>query len=160
MRKHTNTALVVMIYDSARFILIEWLLSLAAGAARRGLAIGGSGRLDAIPYLFFAAPFVIFPIMAFFLWLDRRKYWPFYYLYGAGKLAGAVAVVVWFCFYRSPALVVMLLRLAPKNDIVFQLALPAIAVCDILSVVMLIASCRPAAGRVPAAGALENKEVL
>jgi hypothetical protein len=142
MRKHTNTALAVMVYDVLRLVVLLRLLTFSAGAVQRGLSIGGTGRIETIPYLFFAASQVVFPMIAFFLWLNRRAYRPFRYLYVAGKAAGVVMVGVWIGFYRSPALFVSLARLAPMREMLFQMALPIIAICDALSAVALAYACR------------------
>jgi hypothetical protein len=75
---------ILFLYDSARFFLLTFLL---AGAQ---LNIRDSYFVPGLPY---AAPLALFPLMAFFLWLDNKKYRPFAWLYAAGKITSVCAAL-------------------------------------------------------------------
>jgi hypothetical protein len=48
---------------------------------------------SAIPWLAFASPGALFPLMALFLWLDIRRYNTYIPLYIAGKCIGILSLV-------------------------------------------------------------------
>jgi hypothetical protein len=49
---------------------------------------------NAIPWLAFASPGALFPLMALFLWIDIRRYKPYIPLYIAGKCIGILSLLV------------------------------------------------------------------
>ena len=49
---------------------------------------------SAIPWLAFASPGALFPMMALFLWIDIRRYKPYIPLYIAGKCIGIFSLLI------------------------------------------------------------------
>jgi hypothetical protein len=49
---------------------------------------------SAIPWLAFASPGALFPLMALFLWIDFRRYQAYIPLYIAGKCIGILTLLV------------------------------------------------------------------
>ena len=48
-----------------------------------------------LPGLIYAAPGVLFPLMAFFIWIDTSRYRVYLPLYTAGKCVGIFVLSVW-----------------------------------------------------------------
>lgn len=88
--------LVLVIYDVFRLVVLVFLIALFAGP--RGDTFAG-----AFPYMIYAAPNCLFPLMAFFLFLEPRRYWAFLPLYMAGKALGVMAFISWLGF-QAPLL--------------------------------------------------------
>jgi hypothetical protein len=76
---------IVFVYEVFRFLLLFFLLLSAEASAGGGAAL---------PPVLYASAISLFPMMAFFLWLDGKKYRPFLYLYTAGKVISVFAVAV------------------------------------------------------------------
>ncbi|MDR2952361.1 MAG: hypothetical protein LBU82_03870 [Treponema sp.] len=55
----------------------------------------------AIPWLVYAAPCVMFPLMALFIWLDICRYRNYLPLFLAGKCVSIAALLVWFIVSRQ-----------------------------------------------------------
>jgi hypothetical protein len=75
------------IYDFIRLIVMTRLL----------MALGSEGN-GGFPYIFYAAPNGLFPLMSFFLWIRLNAYKPYIALYMAGKILAVVAVFAWLIF--------------------------------------------------------------
>jgi len=52
-------------------------------------------EISAVPYLVFAVPAIMFPLMALFLWIDASRYRAYLPLFTAGKCAGILLMLVW-----------------------------------------------------------------
>ena len=79
---------IMFLYDGARFFLLFFLL------ARTQLNINDNHFVSGALY---AAPLALFPLMAFFLWLENKKYKPFAWLYASGKtinICGSICAIV------------------------------------------------------------------
>jgi hypothetical protein len=50
---------------------------------------------DAVPWLAFAAPGAVFPIMALFIWIDAAGFKAYIPLYIAGKCIGLFSLAIW-----------------------------------------------------------------
>jgi hypothetical protein len=83
--------LVVFIYDSARLVVMTSLLIRFAQPA-------SSHDGGVFPYVFYAAPNGLFPLMSFFLCVNLGAYKPFISLYMAGKILAVVSVFAWLLF--------------------------------------------------------------
>jgi hypothetical protein len=78
----------LFLYDLIRLILLISLLSVF-DLSREG---GGSGFF---PYLVYAAPHALFPLMTLFIWIQFPVYESYIFLYMAGKAIGIVSVFAW-----------------------------------------------------------------
>lgn len=128
-------------------------LVVIAGAQSNLIVINGDfNRLGGIPFLAYAAPLALFPLMAFFLWWNCALYRPFLNLYVAGKALGLVAVGVW-AFRTKPWMnVFFFVRAGMGNDALLLLALPLVSCVDVLSIIAMLAVCgKGRAGGAPAA---------
>jgi len=98
------------------------------------------------PYLVYCAPAVLFPIMDFFLWLDKQSYRPYLYLYSAGKIISLAALLTWLylCFDIKVVLSAFALNGFSKSILYFSF--PLLCVIDVLSLVIIFLS-RKTAGQ-------------
>jgi hypothetical protein len=83
--------LVFFIYDFVRLIVMTGLLVLFVQPA--ALHEGGL-----FPYIFYAVPNGLFPLMSLFLWVNLNAYKPFIALYMAGKILAVVSIFAWLMF--------------------------------------------------------------
>ena len=97
----------LFIYEGMRIFII------AVYAAFLG--IGQS----AFPAVFFAAPAVLFPLMALFLWLDSSRYRAYLPLFAAGKFISVLSLLVMVFVSGSMA--------APSGSTIMEMFLLA---CD------------------------------
>ena len=79
----------LFIYECTRILVI------AVYASFLGINQGG------FPLVFFAAPTVLFPLMALFLWLDTPRYRVYLPLFAAGKCIGVFSLLGWFIISRQ-----------------------------------------------------------
>jgi hypothetical protein len=82
---------VVFIYDFARLVVMTSLLITFAQPV-------SSHDGGVFPYMFYAVPNGLFPLMSFFLWVNLGAYKPFIALYIAGKILAVVSVFAWLIF--------------------------------------------------------------
>jgi hypothetical protein len=79
----------LFLYECVRILLtIYIMISLLPG-------------MSSLPFLFLTAPFVLFPLMALFIWLDVLKYKTYLPLYLAGKCVGAFVLAGWIIIGSS-----------------------------------------------------------
>jgi hypothetical protein len=83
--------LVFFIYDFFRLVIMTSLL-----VKFSQLTSPNEGGL--FPYVFYAVPNGLFPLMSFFLCVNFSAYKPFIALYMAGKILAVVSVIAWFVF--------------------------------------------------------------
>jgi hypothetical protein len=83
--------LVFFIYDFVRLVVMTGLLVLFIQPA-------SPHEGGVFPYVFYAVPNGLFPLMSFFLWLKLGAYKPFIALYMAGKILAVVSVFAWLMF--------------------------------------------------------------
>jgi hypothetical protein len=83
--------LVFFIYDFFRLVIMTSLLVMFSQ-----LTSPDEGGL--FPYVFYAVPNGLFPLMSFFLCVNFRDYKPYIALYMAGKVLAVVSVMAWFVF--------------------------------------------------------------
>jgi hypothetical protein len=83
--------LAFFIYDFIRLVAMTSLLVTFGQPA-------ASNEGGLFPYMFFAVPNGLFPLMSFFLCVNFRVYKPFIALYMAGKILAVVSVLAWFVF--------------------------------------------------------------
>ena len=57
------------------------------------------------PWLIFAAPSALYPLMALFLWLDVVRYRNYLPLFAAGKCIGIMALLGWFIVSRQGTMI-------------------------------------------------------
>jgi hypothetical protein len=79
------------IYDSVRLVV---MISLLTSFGQPGSPPGGG----VFPYVFYAVPNSLFPLMSFFLWVKLGGYKPFIALYMAGKTLVVVSALAWLVF--------------------------------------------------------------
>jgi hypothetical protein len=82
---------VLFFYELARLVLV-------VGAAAGFMAAEGNEPDKFFPYLVYAVPNALFPLMALFLWFRLEAYQPYLPLYMAGKTIVVVSAVVWLVF--------------------------------------------------------------
>jgi hypothetical protein len=82
----------LFIYETVRIIILAITLMLLPGNS-------------AIPWLAFASPGALFPLMTLFLWLDIRRYTPYIPLYIAGKCIGILSLLGFSIVSRGLAMV-------------------------------------------------------
>ncbi|MDR0596960.1 MAG: hypothetical protein LBG14_00430 [Treponema sp.] len=89
MESYRPLRLVFFIYDFARLVVMTGLLvRFAQPESSQGV----------FPYVFYAVPNSLFPLMSFFLWVNPGAYRPFIALYMAGKILAVVSVLAWLIF--------------------------------------------------------------
>jgi hypothetical protein len=82
--------LILFIFDLIRLTV---MISLFMAFVPAGT---GDGKI--FPYLFYAVPNGLFPLITLFLWLKLKSYKPYIALYIAGKILAVVAVFTWIVF--------------------------------------------------------------
>jgi hypothetical protein len=82
---------VFFIYDFVRLVVMT---SLLMGFVQLTESQDGG----VFPYVFYAVPNGLFPLMSFFLWVDPGAYRPFIPLYMAGKVLAVVSGLMWIIF--------------------------------------------------------------
>jgi hypothetical protein len=83
--------LVFFIYDFFRLVIMTSLLVMFSPLA-------SSHENGLFPYVFYAVPNGLFPLMSFFLCVNFWDYKPYIALYMAGKILAVVSVLAWFVF--------------------------------------------------------------
>jgi hypothetical protein len=73
----------LLVYECVRIFLTVYMLAVLLPG------------LSSVPFLILTTPFVLFPLMALFIWLDVEKYKAYLPLYLAGKCVGIVILAVW-----------------------------------------------------------------
>jgi hypothetical protein len=81
----------LFIYDAVRMLIMLDLLIAV-------IPLGEEPRLRWFPYLVYAAPNAIFPLIGFFLLIRPGEYRPFTHLYLAGKTVSLAATLAWIAF--------------------------------------------------------------
>jgi hypothetical protein len=122
---------ITLLYDVFRFIILALLL-LPAEIQFTGL------DNYFMPNPLYIAPLTLFPLMAFFMWFDSKKYRVFAYLYTAGKIISLSAVVA-AIFYSRDKFSAIFMFLEVKRAL-FHLILPCLAFLDLLFIVPVIFS--------------------
>ncbi|MDR0409358.1 MAG: hypothetical protein LBH18_03065 [Spirochaetaceae bacterium] len=123
------------LYDALRFFIMIFLL------------LGTLPQLDNSDNYFFspvlcAVPLALFPLMTFFLWLDREKYKVFAPLYAAGKIVSiCAALAIFFSSFREFISVCILLD---ARKIILNLTIPILVLLDILFLLPVILSMKQA----------------
>ena len=82
---------ITLVYDFSRLLLLVKMVSSLAPT------IGEPGDI-VLPYVVFLAPHALFPLAAFFLWVNLRAYAAYISLYAACKIIGIGAFVAWGVF--------------------------------------------------------------
>jgi hypothetical protein len=91
MEVYRPLRLIFFIFDLIRLIVMISLLSAFVPTGS-----GDGGRV--FPYLFYAVPNGLFPLITLFLWLRLSYYKSYIALYMAGKILAVVAVFAWLVF--------------------------------------------------------------
>jgi hypothetical protein len=91
MGSYRPLRLVFFIYDFARLVVMTSLLMTFVQSTE-------SQDGGVFPYVFYAVPNGLFPLMSFFLWVDPGAYRPFIPLYMAGKVLAVVSAFMWLMF--------------------------------------------------------------
>jgi hypothetical protein len=95
----------------------------------------------ATPWLIYAAPCALFPLMALFLWLDLTRYQNYLPLLLAGKCVSVTVLLVWFIISRQVTMIKDL-----SNSVVFiELILIGGDLLSIAAVLLIVKSVRKAA---------------
>lgn len=81
----------LFIYDVIRMLIMLDLLAVV-------IPLGEEPRLRWFPYLVYAAPNALFPLIGFFLLIRPGEYRPFTRLYLAGKTVSLVSALGWILF--------------------------------------------------------------
>jgi hypothetical protein len=87
MKKRFSVFFIVFIYECVRLALIAQIFS--------GLTYSSNLVISLAPL--FSAPSILFPLMAFFFWLDGDRYAVFKNLYMAGKAASVLCAAAALC---------------------------------------------------------------
>jgi hypothetical protein len=82
---------ILFVYELFRLLILTVLL--AVFSVSEGAVAGGI-----FPYLVYAAPNALFPLMALFMWLRPGEYRHYLRLYMAGKVIAAAAFCGWGFF--------------------------------------------------------------
>jgi hypothetical protein len=91
--------MVLFIYDLVRLAVLVGLLQVfLSGRENSGAGV--------FPYLPYAAPNVLFPLMTLFLWADPETHRAYFPLYMAGKTVGIGAFIGWAVFSLSSITVI------------------------------------------------------
>jgi hypothetical protein len=78
----------LFIYEGIRLVVLIWIFSL----------LRPGGGVDFFPWLVYAAPNALFPLMTLFLWQNVSRWGAYAPLYASGKCVALVSIVV-FCFF-------------------------------------------------------------
>jgi len=133
-RKHLRFLLLAL-YDILRFfVMINLIFPFAQGAQ-------GTPELNNLllktPYPASCAPSVLFPIICFFLWLDKNTYGSYLYLYAAGKIISVVALSVWLYFFFNTNVIIAAFALNEFSNLIRLLISPLLCATDILSLIIV-----------------------
>jgi hypothetical protein len=123
--------LMIFLYDMARFFVLFILFLML------------EPQVNAVDNYFadkllYAAPLSLFPLMAFFLWIDYKKYSVFVYLYAAGKIISVCAAAV--TITSSFRELFSILLFAGAKKIIINVMVPVLTFIDLLFVILLIFS--------------------
>jgi hypothetical protein len=91
MEPYRPLRLIFFIFDFIRLAVMIRLLMVFVPPA-------GSGESGVFPYVFYAVPNSLFPLISFFLLFRLNAYKPYIALYMAGKILAVVAVFAWLIF--------------------------------------------------------------
>jgi hypothetical protein len=94
MEVYRPLRIVLFIYDLIRLIVMVRLLV-------SFVPLNGAQDEEVFPYLFYAVPNGLFPLITLFLYIRVSLYKPFIPLYLAGKTMAMVAVFAWIIFSRQ-----------------------------------------------------------
>jgi hypothetical protein len=123
--------LMMFLYDAARFFAL-FILFVALEPQVNPVDNYFADKL------LYAAPLSLFPLMAFFLWLDYKKYSAFLYLYAAGKVISICAAA--FSIISSFKELFAILLFAGAKKIIINIMVPVLTFIDLLFVILLIFS--------------------
>jgi hypothetical protein len=113
-------------YDLIRLmVMIRLLVSFVPSEGTRGEGV--------FPYLFYAVPNGLFPLITFFLWIRVSLYRSFIPLYLAGKTLAIVAIFAWVIFSRQ--LIAQALAINTNGIISIVGAAMLLSIGDFLSIV-------------------------
>ena len=119
---------ITFLYDGFRFFPLFFLLARAR--------LDGYGYfVSGLPY---AAPHALFPLMAFFLWLDNKKYRPFAWLYASGKIISVCACTVSVVSEFDGFITAFLL--ADAKTIFINLFIPFLTLADLIFLIPVLVS--------------------
>jgi hypothetical protein len=90
---------ILFVYEVIRFVVMIRVCTAF-------VPVEGSAANGAFPYLVYAVPNALFPLMALFLWLSLAHYKPYISLYTAGKIIAVVSVIGW-CLFSFQTIPVM-----------------------------------------------------
>jgi len=130
---------LLAICDFLRFLIMITLI-LGAGAVSPYEIRQAEHFFGMFPYLVYCAPAVLFPIMGFFLWLDKESYRPYLYLYSAGKIISLAALAAWLYIFFDIKVVLSAFTLNGFSKSILYFAFPLLCVIDILSLVIVFLS--------------------
>jgi hypothetical protein len=86
--------IALFVYDLIRLmVMVRLMVSY--------VPLGGTQSGETFPYLFYAVPNGLFPLITLFLYIRVSLYKPFIPLYLAGKILAMVAVFTWIIFSRQ-----------------------------------------------------------
>jgi Zn-dependent protease with chaperone function len=122
---------ITFLYDVFRFVVLVFLLLPAE------IRFTGSDNYF-MPNLLYIAPLTLFPVMAFFMWFDSKKYKVFAYLYTSGKIIGLSAVAA--AIFHSRDEFSSIFMLLDSKRALLDLILPCLALLDMLFIVPVILS--------------------
>ncbi|MDR2445508.1 MAG: hypothetical protein LBD44_06205 [Spirochaetaceae bacterium] len=120
---------IIFLYDSVRFFLLFFLLAKAQFNIQDNYFVSG---------FLYAAPLALFPLMAFFLWLDNKKYRLFAWLYASGKVISVCAIVVSVVPGIDSFITVFLL--SDTKKIFTNLLVPFFALADFIFLIPVVVS--------------------
>jgi hypothetical protein len=95
---HRTVRTVVVVYDCSRLLFLLFLLTAFTGSGPAGMFRGAGGNL---PFMMYAAPHALFPLMSFFLLFRLEPSKAYIPLYITGKAFCILCLILWLTF--SPA---------------------------------------------------------
>ncbi|MDR1307927.1 MAG: hypothetical protein LBK74_10190 [Treponema sp.] len=137
-RRTVRTA--VVIYDCSRLLFLVILLAAFTGSGPAGL-FRGMGRN--LPFMMYAAPQALFPLMSFFLLIRLEISKPYIPLYITGKAIGIMCLIFWLAAAFGPAGEI-------PRSMSWALFMGAADLGTILGMVLLFIFSRGEAGEAPA----------
>jgi hypothetical protein len=121
----------LFVFDALRLVAVVSALS----AFRSLFSAPGGGSLGANAVAF-AAPQALFPLMAFFSWLDPVRYAPYPPLYAAGKTISAAAIGAWLLDSTEDAL--MAVGLGNTGAVLLAAVSAAVLLYDLVSALITV----------------------
>jgi hypothetical protein len=112
----------LFIYEGVRLVVLVWMFSL----------LRPGGGVDFFPWLVYAAPNALFPLMTLFLWQSVSRWGAYAPLYASGKCVALVSIVA-FCFFSRQNMYTALYLKNPEAFLAFGSILFLLA-GDMLSV--------------------------